>query len=215
MVLRSLSLDRAASSLVPRSSRVTTDEAFNAFSIRSLSSTTLIHHRVSKPGGGGDRYREERIYDSPKKSFSFFFLPPSRFGSKFDRLSARSSTVALRGRNVCEWRNWEQKGGRMRRGRRSSWYSSRERKKRRKKKEGEEEEEKRVGNWIDRLRGGLISLQKFAGSSLILLYISNVKEGMFELGERIGSNGVNFAIFMDARAKQYSGKNGFKRLGLC
>ena len=82
-------------------------------------------------------------------------------------------------------------------------------------KEKREGKKRRVGNWIDRLRGGLISLQKFAGSSLILLYISNVKEGMFELGERIGSNGVNFAIFMDARAKQYSGKNGFKRLGLC
>lgn len=212
MILRSLSLDRAASSLVPRSSRVTTDEAFNAFSIWSLSSTTLIHHRVSKPRGLVSRGKNLR---STQKKFLFFFLPPSRFGSKFDRLSTRSSTVALRGRNVCEWRNWEQKGGRMRRGRRSSWYSSRERKKRRKKKEGEEEEEKRVGNWIDRLRGGLISLQKFAGSSLILLYISNVKEGMFELGERIGSNGVNFAIFMDARAKQYLGKNGFKRLGLC
>ena len=177
---------------------------------------SLFHHVNPPPGIETERVGIERkeFYDSPKKSFSFFFFPPSRFGSKFDRLSARSSTVALRGRNVCEWRNWEQKGGRMRRGRRSSWYSSRERKKRRKKKEGEEEE-KRVGNWIDRLRGGLISLQKFAGSSLILLYISNVKEGMFELGERIGSNGVNFAIFMDARAKQYSGKNGFKRLGLC
>ena len=84
-----------------------------------------------------------------------------------------------------------------------------------KKKKKKRRRRKEVSNWIDRLRGGLISLQKFAGSSLILLYISNVKEGMFELGERIGSNGVNFAIFMDARAKQYSGKNGFKRLGLC
>lgn len=178
---------------------------------------SLFHHVNPPPGIETERVdiegKEFTIH--PKKVSLFFFLPPSRFGSKFDRLSTRSSTVALRGRNVCEWRNWEQKGGRMRRGRRSSWYSSRERKKRRKKKEGEEEEEKRVGNWIDRLRGGLISLQKFAGSSLILLYISNVKEGMFELGERIGSNGVNFAIFMDARAKQYSGKNGFKRLGLC
>lgn len=87
--------------------------------------------------------------------------------------------------------------------------------KEKKKKKKKRRRRKEVSNWIDRLRGGLISLQKFAGSSLILLYISNVKEGMFELGERIGSNGVNFAIFMDARAKQYSGKNGFKRLGLC
>ena len=69
MVLRSLSLDRAASSLVPRSSRVTTDEAFNAFSIRSLSSTTLIHHQVSKPGGLVSRGKNLRS----KKSFSFFF----------------------------------------------------------------------------------------------------------------------------------------------
>lgn len=102
MILRSLSLDRAASSLVPRSSRVTTDEAFNAFSIRSLSSTTLIHHRVSKPRGLVSRGKNLR---STQKKFLFFFLPPSRFGSKFDRLSTRSSTVALRGRNVCEWRN--------------------------------------------------------------------------------------------------------------
>lgn len=194
MILRSLSLDRAASSLVPRSSRVTTDEAFNAFSIRSLSSTTLIHHR----------YRGETIYDPPKKVSLF---SPIRFKV---RSFVSSIFIALRGRNVYEWRNWEQKGGRMRR-RRSSWYSSRERKKEKEKKRRRKE----VSNWIDRLRGGLISLQKFAGSSLILLYISNVKEGMFELGERIGSNGVNFAIFMDARAKQYSGKNGFKRLGLC
>lgn len=74
MVLRSLSLDRAASSLVPRSSRVTTDEAFNAFSIRSLSSTTLIHHRVSKPGGGiGIERKEFTIH--PKKVSLFFFSP--------------------------------------------------------------------------------------------------------------------------------------------
>lgn len=48
------------------------------------------------------------------------------------------------------------------------------------KKQEEKKKKKKRGNWIDRLRGGLISLQKFADSSLILLYISNVKEGMFE-----------------------------------
>lgn len=76
MVLRSLSLDRAASSLVPRSSRVTTDEAFNAFSIRSLSSTTLIHHRVSKPGGGGGIGIERKEFTIHPKKVSLFFFSP-------------------------------------------------------------------------------------------------------------------------------------------
>ena len=85
--LRSLSLDRtvAPRSPFPRSSRVTTDEAFNAFSIRS---TVNPAYR--------DRRKEFTSYEEVSLSLSlflslpvFFFFSFHRLGSalNFDRLS--------------------------------------------------------------------------------------------------------------------------------